>query len=83
MTGPFRGSAYPEVMSVRRVMGTELEYGISVPGQPGANPTTLSSLVVNAWAVAEAPAPRRSPALGRAGPPAPAGRRRRGPVAAA
>jgi proteasome accessory factor PafA2 len=46
-------------MSVRRVMGTELEYGISVPGQPGANPTTLSSQVVNAWAVAEAPMPRR------------------------
>ena len=40
-------------------MGTELEYGISVPGQPGANPTTLSSQVVNAWAVAEAPTPRR------------------------
>src|ERR671933_713819 len=47
-------------MSVRRVMGTELEYGISVPGQPGANPTTLSSQVVNAWAVAEAPTPRRA-----------------------
>jgi proteasome accessory factor A len=46
-------------MSVRRVMGTEVEYGISVPGQPGANPTTLSSQVVNAWAVAEAPTPRR------------------------
>src|SRR3954470_19873254 len=46
-------------MSVRRVMGTEVEYGISVPGQPSANPTTLSSQVVNAWAVAEAPAPRR------------------------
>jgi proteasome accessory factor PafA2 len=46
-------------MSVRRVMGTELEYGISVPGQPGANPTTLSSQVVNAWAVADAPTPRR------------------------
>jgi len=40
-------------------MGTELEYGISVPGQPGANPTTLSSQVVNAWAVAGAPTPRR------------------------
>ena len=26
-------------MSVRRVMGTEVEYGISVPGQPTANPT--------------------------------------------
>src|SRR4051794_22477542 len=46
-------------MSVRRVMGTELEYGISVPGQPGANPTTLSSQGVNAWWVAEAPLPRR------------------------
>src|SRR3954468_2446747 len=46
-------------MSVRRVMGTEVEYGISVPGQPSANPTTLSSQVVNAWAVAEAPTPRR------------------------
>ncbi|KQS65792.1 depupylase/deamidase Dop [Modestobacter sp. Leaf380] len=46
-------------MSVRRVMGTELEYGISVPGQPGANPTTLSSQVVNAWAPAEAPSRRR------------------------
>src|SRR5215212_2227542 len=46
-------------MSVRRVMGTEVEYGISVPGQPAANPTTLSSQVVNAWAVADAPTPRR------------------------
>ena len=48
------------VMSVRRVMGTEVEYGISVPGQPTANPTTLSSQVVNAWSVAEAPSPRRA-----------------------
>jgi hypothetical protein len=47
-------------MSVRRVMGTEIEYGISVPGQPSANPTTLSSQVVNAWSVAEAPTPRRA-----------------------
>ncbi|MGY1753317.1 depupylase/deamidase Dop [Blastococcus sp. SYSU D01042] len=46
-------------MSVRRVMGTEIEYGISVPGQPTANPTTLSSQVVNAWSVAEAPTRRR------------------------
>ncbi|WP_269175723.1 depupylase/deamidase Dop [Modestobacter sp. VKM Ac-2986] len=46
-------------MSVRRVMGTELEYGISVPGQPGVNPTNLSSQVVNAWAVAGAPSRRR------------------------
>jgi proteasome accessory factor A len=40
-------------------MGTEIEYGISVPGQPTANPTTLSSQVVNAWSVAEAPTRRR------------------------
>ncbi len=40
-------------------MGTEVEYGISVPGQPTANPTTLSSQVVNAWAVADAPTRRR------------------------
>jgi proteasome accessory factor PafA2 len=46
-------------MSVRRVMGTEIEYGISVPGNPTANPTTLSSQVVNAWAVADAPTRRR------------------------
>ncbi|MBN1092692.1 proteasome accessory factor PafA2 [Blastococcus sp. TML/M2B] len=44
---------------MRRVMGTEVEYGISVPGAPTANPTTLSSQVVNAWSVAEAPTRRR------------------------
>ncbi len=36
-------------MSVRRIMGTELEYGISVPGQPSANPMVTSSQVVNAY----------------------------------
>src|SRR5512133_1555132 len=36
-------------MSVRRVMGTEGEYGVSVPGQPGANPMVTSSQVVNAY----------------------------------
>jgi len=36
-------------MSVRRVMGTEVEYGISVPGQSGANPMVTSSQVVNAY----------------------------------
>jgi proteasome accessory factor PafA2 len=36
-------------MSVRRVMGTELEYGVSVPGQPAANPMVTSSQVVNAY----------------------------------
>jgi proteasome accessory factor PafA2 len=39
-------------MSVRRVMGTETEYGISVAGQPQANPMISSSQIVNAYAVA-------------------------------
>jgi proteasome accessory factor A len=30
-------------------MGTEIEYGISVPGNPGANPMVTSSQVVNAY----------------------------------
>ena len=37
-------------MSVRRVMGVETEYGISVPGDPTANPMVLSGHVVNAYA---------------------------------
>jgi Pup amidohydrolase len=37
-------------MSVRRVMGTETEYGISVSGQPNANPMLASSQIVNAYA---------------------------------
>ncbi len=36
-------------MSARRVMGSEVEYGVSVPGQPGANPMVTSSQVVNAY----------------------------------
>jgi len=39
-------------MSVRRVMGTEVEYGISVQGQPLANQMVASSQVVNAYASA-------------------------------
>ena len=39
-------------MSVRRVMGTEVEYGIAVQGQPLANPMVASSQVVNAYATA-------------------------------
>jgi Pup amidohydrolase len=39
-------------MTVRRVMGTEVEYGISVVGQPQANPMVASSQVVNAYASA-------------------------------
>src|SRR4051812_6917451 len=38
-------------MTVRRVMGTETEFGISVQGQPTANPMVASSQVVNAYAV--------------------------------
>src|SRR5919202_395797 len=38
-------------MSVRRVMGTETEFGISVAGQPTANPMVASSHVVNAYAL--------------------------------
>jgi proteasome accessory factor PafA2 len=39
-------------VSVRRVMGTEIEYGVSVQGQPHANPMVASSQVVNAYASA-------------------------------
>ncbi|SFI66385.1 depupylase/deamidase Dop [Nocardioides psychrotolerans] len=45
-------------MSVRRVMGTEVEYGISVQGQPLANPMVASSQVVNAYASATVKARR-------------------------
>ena len=37
-------------MGVRRVMGIETEYGVSVPGDPTANPMVLSGRVVNAYA---------------------------------
>ncbi len=37
-------------MSARRVMGVEVEYGISVPSQPGANQMVASSQLVNAYA---------------------------------
>jgi proteasome accessory factor A len=36
-------------MTVRRVMGTETEYGVSVPGQPQFNAMLASSQVVNAF----------------------------------
>jgi proteasome accessory factor PafA2 len=39
-----------EGVSVHRVMGTETEYGIIAPALPSANPTLLSSQVVNAYA---------------------------------
>jgi proteasome accessory factor A len=44
-------------MSVWRVVGTETEYGISVPGNPGANAMLISSQVVNAYSQ---PSPARS-----------------------
>jgi Pup amidohydrolase len=45
-------------MSVRRVMGVEVEYGISVLGQPLANPMVASSQIVNAYASAAVKARR-------------------------
>ncbi len=47
-------------MSVRRVMGTETEYGIAVPGQPGANAMVTSSQVVNAYQAARSARVRRA-----------------------
>ncbi|HVQ92237.1 MAG TPA: depupylase/deamidase Dop [Mycobacteriales bacterium] len=46
---------------MRRVVGTEVEYGISVPGQPGANAMLLSSQIVNAYGGrADSPRSRRA-----------------------
>ncbi|QDO88765.1 proteasome accessory factor PafA2 [Ornithinimicrobium ciconiae] len=42
-------------MSVRRVMGTETEYGVTRPGDPRANPVGLSGLVVRSYASAAGP----------------------------
>src|SRR5258708_29641429 len=47
-------------MSVRRVMGTETEYGNAVPGQPGANAMVTSSQVVNAYQAAKSARARRA-----------------------
>src|SRR5215831_9257093 len=47
-------------MNVRRVMGIETEYGISVPGQPGANAMVTSSQVVNAYHSVTAAKARRT-----------------------
>jgi proteasome accessory factor PafA2 len=47
-------------MSVRRVMGIETEYGISVPGQPGTNAMVTSSQVVNAYQAATSARARRA-----------------------
>jgi proteasome accessory factor A len=46
-------------MSVQRVMGTETEFGISVPSSPGANAMLASSQVVNAYLNASVARERR------------------------
>ncbi len=43
--------------TARRIVGTEVEYGISVPGDPSANPVVTSTQVVLAYAASVA-APR-------------------------
>ncbi|MCX6395114.1 MAG: depupylase/deamidase Dop [Propionibacteriales bacterium] len=43
---------------MRRIMGTETEFGISVQGQPHANPMVASTRLVNAYASAEVHARR-------------------------
>jgi proteasome accessory factor PafA2 len=46
---------------MKRIMGTEVEYGISVPGEPTANPVLISTQVVLAYAAAaEVPRARRA-----------------------
>ena len=47
-------------MTVRRIMGIETEYGISVPGNPGANAMVTSTQVVNAYLAASAARARRA-----------------------
>ena len=47
-------------MSVWRVIGTETEYGISVPGNPGANAMLISSQVVNAYSQPSSSRSRRA-----------------------
>src|SRR5437868_13985385 len=46
---------------MRRIMGTEVEYGIAVPGDPTANPVLTSTQVVLAYAAAaDIPRARRA-----------------------
>jgi proteasome accessory factor A len=48
-------------VTARRIMGTEVEYGISVPGDPTANPVITSTQVVLAYAAAaDIPRSRRA-----------------------
>ena len=43
---------YAQAMTARRIMGTEVEYGISVPSDPTANPILTSTQAVLAYAAA-------------------------------
>ncbi|QVQ54592.1 proteasome accessory factor PafA2 [Spiractinospora alimapuensis] len=45
---------------MRRIIGAETEYGISVPGNPGANAMVTSTQVVNAYLAASAARARRA-----------------------
>src|SRR3954451_22159965 len=48
-------------VTARRIMGTKVEYGISVPGDPTANPVITSTQVVLAYAAAaDIPRSRRA-----------------------
>ncbi|WP_377642582.1 depupylase/deamidase Dop [Oryzobacter terrae] len=47
-------------MTVRRVMGIETEYGIVIPGDPGANPMVASGDVVTAYAASRGIRPARA-----------------------
>ncbi len=47
-------------MTVRRVIGIETEFGISVPGEPTANPILLSGEIVSTYAAAHGIRPRRA-----------------------
>ena len=46
-------------MTVRRVIGTETEYGIAVPGQSSANHMLASSQIVNGYLAATSPSAQR------------------------
>ncbi len=47
-------------MTVRRVMGIETEYGISVPGSPSSNPMVLSGDVVTTYAASRGVRPAQA-----------------------
>lgn len=61
-------------MTVRRIMGSETEFGVLAQGEPGANPTVLSTRVVTGYAawvarrLREQEAVRRERSVGSAGP---------------